>query len=72
MRSKQQVFAVIRIDEFHEATTPIEHKVTVKEVVGTQELAEREVERLMRLNADKGCRYFWQATRFADVGGPAS
>jgi hypothetical protein len=36
--------------------------VTVKEVVMTAEEARREVVRLNRLNADKGCCYYWQAT----------
>jgi hypothetical protein len=37
---------------------------TVKEIVTTREAAEAEVERLNKLNAEKGCRYFWQQTRF--------
>ena len=47
--------------------------VTVKEVVLDLGEAEREVERLNRLNASKGCRYFWQHTRlFADGGSVGS
>ena len=64
MRNQEHVFAVIRVDEFHSADTPIEHRVTVKEIVESQAIAEREVERLMRVNADKRCRYYWQVTRF--------
>jgi len=41
--------------------------VTVKEIVGTQEFAEGEVERLTRINGDKRCRYYWQATRWVDL-----
>ena len=67
MRQKHQVFAVLRVDEFHDADTPIETKVTVKEIVGSQEIAEREVERLTQVNGDKRCRYFWQATRFVEL-----
>jgi hypothetical protein len=37
--------------------------VTVKEVLLSQERAEVEVERLNKLNSEKGCRYFWQYTR---------
>jgi len=55
------------VDEFHDGDTPIEHKVTVKEIVGTQEFAEGEVERLTRINGDKRCRYYWQATRWVDL-----
>lgn len=36
--------------------------VTVKEVVMTLEEAQREVIRLNRLNAPKGCSYYWQTT----------
>ena len=67
MRQKHQVFAVLRVDDFHGPEAPIETKVTVKQVVSSQKIAEREVERLTRLNSDKGCRYFWQATRFAEL-----
>ena len=64
MRKKHQVFAVLRADEFHAAETAIETNVTVKQVVSAQQIAEREIERLTRLNAKKRCRYWWQATRF--------
>ncbi|HYV36749.1 MAG TPA: hypothetical protein VE988_13665 [Gemmataceae bacterium] len=47
--------------------------VTVKEVVASAEEARREVARLNALNAGKGCRYFWQATRvFLDGGSHGS
>ena len=67
MRKKHQVFAVLRVDDFQGADTPVETKVTVKQVVSTQQIAEREVERLRRLNAEKGCRYWWQATRLVEL-----
>ena len=69
MRQKRQVFAVIRVDEFQGLDAPIESKVTVTQIVSTEEIAEREVERLARVNADKGCRYYWQATRFVEMSG---
>ena len=43
--------------------------VTVKEIVTSVEEAQREVARLARLNADKGCRYFWQPTHVFPDGG---
>ena len=46
----------------------LEHQVTVKEVLWSLELAEAEVARLNQLNADKGCRYVWQATRLFEPG----
>jgi hypothetical protein len=67
MRQKQQVFAILRLDDFHTADVPIENKITVKQIVSSREIAEREVERLTRLNADKSCRYWWQATRFVEL-----
>jgi hypothetical protein len=44
--------------------------VTVKELLPTLEDAEQEVERLNTLNADKGCVYFAQMTRFFADGRP--
>lgn len=38
------------------------HVIRIKEVVTTLEEAEREVQRLNKLNADKECHYFWQYT----------
>ena len=64
MRQKHPVFAILRVDDFHGADTPIEAKVTVKQVVSSQEIAEREVE---RLTCEKGCRYFWQTPRFVEL-----
>ena len=49
----------------------LEHQVTVKEVVWSLELAEAEVARLNKLNADKRCRYVWQATRLFEPGSSA-
>ena len=68
MRKKQQVFAILRVDEFlGDMDIPIENKVTVKQIVSSRAVAEREVERLSRVNADKQCRYLWKPTRFVEV-----
>lgn len=64
MRAKIQVYAVVRIDEYLSGADAI----TVKEILPTLEQAEREVERLNRLNRDKGSYYFWQATRYFPEG----
>jgi hypothetical protein len=67
------VYAVLRVD-LHEGMTLDEirehadHYVTVKEVVPTQEEADREVERLTALNADKNCVYFAQVTQLFPDG----
>ena len=70
-RPNTPVFAVIRLDNSFAdlsqsagATPQAAVVVTVKEIVTTREAAEAEVERLNKLNAEKGCRYFWQQTRF--------
>ena len=70
-RSNKPIFAVIRLDRSFAdlsqsagATPQAAVIVTVKEIVTTREAAEAEVERLNKLNAEKGCRYFWQQTRF--------
>jgi hypothetical protein len=60
----KQVFAIIRIDYFQDDNVPIENKIAVKEIVFDIKLAEEEVRRLNQLNSDKGCKYFWQTTRF--------
>jgi hypothetical protein len=83
-----QGYAVIRIDDGpvdHPSSVqefmlegvlvpaPGPSNVTVKEVVASAEEAHREVARLNTLNAGKGCRYFWQATRvFLDGGSHGS
>ncbi len=57
------VFAIVRVDTFHELDVPFEKTVTVKKVVWTEKIAEQEVERLNKLNASVGAVYFWQLTR---------
>jgi len=61
--TKEHVYAIVRIDQFHDSSVPLERRVTVKEVVWTIEEAEAEVARLDELNGSKGCKYFWQTTR---------
>ena len=62
-RKYDHVFAIVRVDTYDELEVPLENAVIVKKVVWTQYDAEAEVERLNRLNKDKGCVYFWQVTR---------
>jgi hypothetical protein len=59
----EPAYAIVRVDEFLEDDVSPRNTITVKRVVWNQELARDEVERLNRLNADKGCHYFWQYTR---------
>ena len=44
------------------------YSVTLKEIVTSVELAKNEVKRLNEINSDKGCRYFWQASRLFPDG----
>lgn len=55
-------FAIIRIDD-HEEKTPIENVFTIQKVMLVMEEAQEEVNRLNKLNADKGCKYFLKQTR---------
>jgi hypothetical protein len=59
-------FAILRFDaDMAEQFGMSPEHITVKEVVWTEEAASREVERLNRLNSDKGAIYFWRLTRVA-------
>ncbi len=64
-KSRSQVYAVVRLDRDSEVS---ELAVTVKEILPTQEEAEREVERLNHLQTDEMASYFWQATRYFPDG----
>ena len=65
-KAKTQVYAIIRVDEFYDQSTPIETKITVKEVVRSLEEAKTQVARLNTLNELRGAKYFWQTTRLID------
>lgn len=60
------VYAIVRVDNSDPITSP-EDVVTVQKVVWDKSTAENEVERLNRLNAGKGCVYFYQVTRLDKV-----
>jgi hypothetical protein len=62
-RKKQPIYAVVRVDKFLPASAAWTNRVTVKEVVTTQKLAEEEVARLSKLQGGSDCEYFWQTTR---------
>jgi hypothetical protein len=64
----EHVYAIIRFDFYDDRDIPLcelvpEDRITVKKLVWTTEEAQAEVDRLNRINADKGCVYFWQTTR---------
>lgn len=64
-RGYDPCFAIVRVDEFALKESTIELAIAVKAIVWSVEEAEREVARLNKLNAEKGCRYFWRTTRAA-------
>jgi hypothetical protein len=67
-KSRDEVYAVLRADEFHTANTSIEDRVVVKEIVWSEDIAAAEVRRLTAENFDKGSRYWYQITRLFRPG----
>ncbi len=67
-KEREEVYAVLRFDGFHEPNTPPEVCITVKEVVRSRELAEAEVSRLNAVNGEKDVRYWCQQTRLFPAG----
>ncbi len=67
-KEREQVYAVLRADLYHDPETEIEHLVTVKEIVHDLETAEAEVARLNALRPDGKVRYWWQMTRLYPAG----
>lgn len=76
----EDVFAIVRIDHWPGARREPderdgpdiafgEYSVTIKEIVRGIDVAQAEVARLNALNAEKGCRYYWQGTRHFPDGG---
>jgi hypothetical protein len=62
------VFAIVRVDRFHDPVATPETAIMVKKIVRSEQLAEDEVARLNALNRDKGSLYFWQITRLERSG----
>ena len=66
----QHVWAVVRVDGSSiepTSTADLANQFVVKEILKTEELAAAEVDRLNRLNRDKGAHYFYMVTRLRDV-----
>jgi hypothetical protein len=61
----EHVYAIIRVDDpLIEDASAIE-SVVITKIVRSEDEAKREVARLNRLNAPKGCKYLYQMTRLA-------
>jgi hypothetical protein len=64
-RRFEHAYAVVRVDLFQGDDVEWNNRVTVKSIEWTREAAEREAERLNRVNNGKQCVYFAQTTRVA-------
>lgn len=56
-------FAIIRIDDEVSADLLPEDRFVIQKIMLVMEEAEEEVDRLNKLNAGKGCKYFMKQTR---------
>ena len=65
--SKEQVYAIVRLDDLMAEVVVSEEMVAVVKVVRSHEQAVQETARLNDLNAEKGVRYLWRATRLYDA-----
>jgi hypothetical protein len=63
MNIPKHAYAIVRVDEFLKPDTPMEHKITVKKIVWSMQIALNEVKRLNELKKGKMSYYFWQYTR---------
>lgn len=61
---KNQVYAVVRIDDYQEG----EAAIRVKKILPTMEDAIKEGERLSKLKSSKAAHYFWQSTNYFVCG----
>jgi hypothetical protein len=69
VKDVEPAYAIVRVDG---DGADDEARFTITRVVWEQAFAESEVRRLSEINADKGCRYFWQYTRVDRRTAPAS
>ena len=67
-KPRDSCYVIIRYDRYLKPDTPIENRLTVKEVVLSEAIAQSEVARLNEINADKGCEYFYQWSRLFSDG----
>jgi hypothetical protein len=65
-RSRRHVFVILRVDSYDDDGASIS-RVSVNKVVGTEEVAKREVDRLNALNAEKGSRYYHEVAQLEDT-----
>jgi len=71
-KERDDVYAVLRADLFHDPGASLETVITVTEVVRSQDIAEREVERLNALHPDGRVRYWYRHSRLFPPGRSAS
>ena len=66
-RKYQHLYAIVRHWTKADEKAPVDLRFSVTKVVSDGNYAEREVNRLNELNADKDYYYFTQITRFEEV-----
>jgi hypothetical protein len=62
-RTSDHVYAIIRYDAFQGAETPIENKIAIKAIFWDADSAQKEIDRLNKLQAGKNVYYFLQIAR---------
>ena len=71
-KEREDVYVILRADVFHRANMSLDQLITVKEVVRSADIAEREVERLNGLHPDGEVRYWSAHSRLFPAGRSAS
>lgn len=66
-QAKMATYAVVRIDAFQDGTVEWQNRIKVTKILMDLKSAETEVDRLVRLNANKGVIYFWQKTHLEET-----
>lgn len=70
MGTWHHLYVVYRYDRFlveNKVATP-DHAITIKEILGSEEEAIQEVDRLNALNGHKGCEYSFQSAKYYPHG----
>jgi hypothetical protein len=64
--SVKYVYVVLRADAYDESGSLVEH-VTVMKAFQSEKTARSEVDRLNRINSEKGCRYYIETVRLDET-----
>lgn len=66
MGTWHHLYVVYRCERsmLRDESVPMDHAVTIKEILRSEEEAIREVDRLNALNENKGCEYSFQSAKY--------